>query len=168
VDWGRTRAYALGLGSVYLNLRGRESGGIVDPSEADAVSDEIARGLTGLRDEERGRVAIRGVARARDVYRGAFAHQAPDLVVRFAAAYRVSWATALGGIPDGTFENNERKWGGDHIIDPDLVPGVLFMNRRFHEEGAHIVDLAPTLVGALGVPRGQQMEGRDLFDATSA
>ena len=42
------------------------------------------------------------------------------------------------------------------------------MNRRFHEEGAHIVDLAPTLVGALGVPRGQQMEGRDLFDATSA
>lgn len=162
VDWGRTKAYALGMGSLYLNLEGRERDGIVTADEADRVKAAIVGGLTGLRDEARGEVAVRGVVTREQVYAGPFAAEAPDLVVNFAGGYRVSWGTALGGVPAGQFEDNVKKWGGDHIIDPSLVPGMLCMSRPF-ERDASMVDLAPTILAALGVPKGPAMEGRSLL-----
>ena len=163
VDWSKTSAYALGLGSIYLNLRGRERDGIVAPEDARQVKMSIQRGLTGLADPDRGTVAIRGVVSREEVYSGAYAEESPDLVVNFAPGYRVSWATALGGVPRGLVENNVKKWGGDHIIDPALVPGVLFMNRRLNSEDAALVDLAPTILAALNVPIGRAMEGKSLL-----
>jgi predicted AlkP superfamily phosphohydrolase/phosphomutase len=163
VDWSRTQAYAVGLGSIYLNVRGREGQGIVAPNEADAVARRIADGIAGLRDETRGAVAVHGARTRAEVYSGPFADEAPDLVVRFAPGYRVSWTTALGGIPNGLVEDNVKKWGGDHIIDPDLVPGVLFMNRPFSGDAASLADLAPTVLDAFGVAKGPAMEGRSLL-----
>jgi predicted AlkP superfamily phosphohydrolase/phosphomutase len=163
VDWGRTKAYALGIGSIYLNLAGREAQGLVSQADARSVADEIAGGLTGLVDAERGGVAIRGVSRRDQVYSGVYAAESPDLMVHFAAGYRASWSTALGGIPAGHFEDNDKKWAGDHIIDPALVPGVLFMNRPFAAAGARLLDMAPTILTALGVPHDPAMEGRSLL-----
>jgi predicted AlkP superfamily phosphohydrolase/phosphomutase len=163
VDWDRTRAYALGLGSVYLNVRGREAQGVVPAEDADGVAAEVAARLAGLRDDVRGTVAIRGARTRSQLYRGPYASESPDVVVDFAAGYRVSWTTALGGVPDGLFEDNVRKWGGDHIVDPALVPGVLFMNRPFDVTGPTLADLAPTILSALGAPRGAAMEGRTLL-----
>jgi predicted AlkP superfamily phosphohydrolase/phosphomutase len=163
VDWGRSSAYALGLGSVYLNVEGREAEGIVPARDIDQVSGAIARGLTGLVDQERGEVAIRGARTRRELYSGACVDESPDLVVEFNAGYRVSWTTALGGIPDGLVEDNTRKWGGDHIVDPALVPGILFMNRPFHGDGARLLDMAPTMLSALGVATPTSMEGVSLI-----
>ncbi|MEW5916529.1 MAG: alkaline phosphatase family protein, partial [Gemmatimonadota bacterium] len=118
VDWSRTKAYALGIGSIYLNVRGREGAGIVDPAAAESVAREIAQGLTSLPDPQRGGLAVRCAKTKREIYSGAYVDEAPDLVVGFAAGYRASWTTALGGIPDTLFEDNVKKWGGDHIIDP--------------------------------------------------
>ena len=163
VDWSRTQAYALGMGGIYLNLQGREAQGIVGGDEAAALRDAIVQGLTGLPDPERDKAAIRSVVTREQVYSGAYVTEAPDLLVNFAAGYRVSWGTALGGIPAGHFEDNVKKWGGDHIIDPALVPGVLFMNRAFREASASLVDLAPTILAALGVPQHSAMEGESLL-----
>lgn len=164
VDWSRTRAYALGLGSMYLNLQGREAQGIVPASDAQRVTQEITSALTGLRDSSRGVEAVRGVVTREQVYAGAYASESPDMVVNFAGGYRVSWATALGGMPSGHFEDNVKRWGGDHIIDPALVPGVLFMSREFGGERAPgLIDLAPTILAALGVPKGEAMEGASLI-----
>jgi hypothetical protein len=127
------------------------------------VKAAIIKGLTGLADQVQGREAIRRIVTREQVYAGPYADESPDLLVNFAEGYRVSWTTALGGIPEGHFEDNVKKWSGDHIIDPCLVPGVLFMNREFHGESAHMVDLAPTILAALGVPRGQAMEGSSLL-----
>jgi predicted AlkP superfamily phosphohydrolase/phosphomutase len=163
VDWGRTRAYALGLGSIYLNLEGREAHGIVRRGDAARVAGDIAAGLRGLRDDAAGAVAVRGVVTREQVYAGAYAAESPDLVVNFGAGYRASWATALGGVPRGHFEDNLKPWAGDHIVDPALVPGVLFMNRPFDGARAGLADLAPTILAALGVPKGEAMEGRSLI-----
>ncbi|MBM3888765.1 MAG: phosphodiesterase, partial [Verrucomicrobia bacterium] len=163
VDWSRTKAYALGLGSIYLNLRGRESQGIVEVSEAPALQAAIAKGLAGLQDTQRAAVAIRSVVTREQVYRGPFAAESPDLMVNFSSGWRVSWSTALGGVPAGWFEDNVKRWSGDHIIDPVLTPGVLAMNRPFRCEGARMEDLAPTILAALGVPRGPVMEGESLL-----
>jgi predicted AlkP superfamily phosphohydrolase/phosphomutase len=163
VDWSRTKAYALGLGSIYLNLQGRESQGIVSAGDAASVARAIAGGLTGLRDEARGCEAVRKVVTRDEVYSGAYAAESPDLIACFNAGYRVSWATALGGLPRGHVEDNVKRWGGDHIIDPALVPGVLFMNRPFDGSRPSLLDLAPTILAALGAPKGSAMEGASLL-----
>jgi predicted AlkP superfamily phosphohydrolase/phosphomutase len=162
VDWSRTKAYALGLGGVYLNMAGREAQGIVRESEADALKTQIAASLSGLDDQGRG-PAIRSVHAKESLYRGLHAADAPDLVAYFSRGYRASWGTAMGGVPEAVIEDNTKAWGGDHIIDPALVPGFLAMNRPFRGDGARLVDLAPTILGALGVSPGPAMEGGTLL-----
>jgi predicted AlkP superfamily phosphohydrolase/phosphomutase len=163
VDWSQTRAYAVGLSGIYLNLRGREGHGIVSPDEAPALKSAIAEKLAGLRDDQENAVAIRSVATREQVYAGPFVDEAPDLLVNFAAGYRVSWPTALGGVAEDVFEDNVKKWSGDHLIDPALVPGVLFLNHPFRCDTPRLTDLAPTILQALGVPKGPAMEGNALL-----
>ncbi|MFQ5665225.1 MAG: phosphodiesterase, partial [Candidatus Binatia bacterium] len=120
-------------------------------------------GLTGLGDPKLGKPAIRSVVSRQQVYAGPYAAESPDLVVNCASGFRVSWRTTLGGVPQGIFEDNGRKWAADHIIDPHLVPGILFINQASPVERPHLVDLAPTILDALGVPRGAAMEGRSVL-----
>ena len=163
VDWSRTRAYALGLGSIYLNRKGREGRGILDSQEADRTASDIVAALSTLVDPERGIRAVERVSRADQLYHGPYAADAPDLLALFRKNYRASWTTALGGVPRTVFEDNTRRWGGDHIVDPSLVPGVLFMSRQFREESASMFDLAPTILEYFGVAPNGAMEGRSLF-----
>jgi predicted AlkP superfamily phosphohydrolase/phosphomutase len=163
VDWERTEAYALGLGGIYLNRQGREASGIVSEDRARQLQASLIHSLTGLGDAERNTLAIRSVVAREQVYSGAYVTEAPDLLVNFAPGYRTSWATALGGVPRGHFEDNEKKWSGDHIIDPLLVPGVLLMNRNFQGAGVNLLDLAPTILTALGISPGAKMEGKSLL-----
>jgi predicted AlkP superfamily phosphohydrolase/phosphomutase len=166
VDWSRTRAYALGLGGVYLNFKGREREGILEEgAEADRVRRAIVEGLSGLADAEAQRVAIHSVSRREEIYSGPHTAAAPDLLVNYAPGFRVSWPTALGGIPHGLFEDNTRRWSGDHIIDPETVPGILFLNRPIaaRNGAADIRDLAPTILKFFGVARGSAMEGKELL-----
>jgi len=166
VDWSRTSAYALGLGGIYLNLKGREQGGIVDPgSEAERVRNAIQSGLSGHPDSSAGRPAIRSVSRREDLYAGPDADRAPDLLVNFHPGYRVAWKTAVGGFANHLIEDNTRKWSGDHIVDPEAVPGMLFSNRACAREHPSIVDLAPTALQYLGVPVPSLMEGKSILSA---
>lgn len=162
VDWEGTKAYALGLSGIYLNLSGREERGIVDSADADRLKAFLAEKLTGLGDAARDQVAIRSVVAREQIYSGPYAEEAPDLLVNFAEGYRVSWATALGGVPAGHFEDNKKKWSGDHLIDPALVPGVLLMNRPF-TDNAGLIDMAPTILTALGLQPTPVMEGKTLL-----
>ena len=163
VDWSRTKAYALGLSGMYLNLKGREEQGIVSESEAESLKASIIRGLSDLTDSAKGRKPIRNVKSREEIYNGAYAHESPDLVVNFDEGYRVSWSTSLGGIAAVQFEDNVKKWAGDHIIDPLLVPGSLFMNRNFNGANARLLDMAPTILNAFNVPKDDSMEGESLL-----
>jgi predicted AlkP superfamily phosphohydrolase/phosphomutase len=163
VDWARTKAYAIGLSGVFLNLRGREGQGIVDRAEAPALSAAIARGLRDLIDPATGQAPVRRLSLREEVYSGPFVNEAPDLLVHCGAGYRISWSSSLGGVAADVLEDNVKPWSGDHIVDPSLVPGVLFMNRPFRAESPHLANLAPTILHALGVPRGPNMEGETLL-----
>lgn len=164
VDWSKTYAYGLGLGGIYLNRRGRERDGILEEgAEAERVRRAIETGLTGLVDPAAKRTAIASVSRAEQLYAGAFAAEAPDLLVNYAPGYRVSWQAAVGGMPRGLFEDNTRRWSGDHIIDPQAVPGILFLDRPSPHTTADIRDLAPTILGYFGVAPHPAMEGKSLL-----
>jgi predicted AlkP superfamily phosphohydrolase/phosphomutase len=163
VDWGRTRAFGLGMAGIYLNLKGREAEGIVEPSEAELVKADLAHRLAGLRDPVDGAVAVRAVHRRESVYRGEFVDRSPDLLASCAPGYRVSSTSAVGGVPYDVLVDNKERWSGDHVVDPDAVPGVLFMNQPFAVGSPRIVDLAPTVLATLGAPGGGEMEGRSLI-----
>lgn len=164
VDWSKTFAYAVGLGGIYLNLKGREREGLIEEgTEADRVRKAIQNGLAGFPDIATQTPAIRSVSRREEIYSGAYVASSPDLLVNFHPGFRVSWQSAVGGFSNSLIEDNTRRWSGDHIIDPDSVPGVLFMNRATHEDAAQIIDLAPTILNYLGVPVPQPMEGKSLL-----
>src|SRR5581483_6669275 len=81
VDWSRTRAFAIGLTGIFINLRGKYAQGIVESgAEADKLRDEIARRLTGLIDPQTGASAIRQTYITAKVYRGPYKDNAPDLI----------------------------------------------------------------------------------------
>jgi len=163
VDWSKTYAYALGLGGIYLNRKGRESGGILEEgSETERVKTAIQEALPTVVDPEIKSLAVRSVSRREDLYSGAYVANSPDLLVNFNPGFRVSWQTALGAFSHELIEDNTRRWSGDHIIDPDAVPGVLFMNQASQCETPNIIDLAPTILKHLDVPIGNSMEGRSL------
>ena len=166
VDWSKTFAYAVGLSGIYLNKKGRERDGILgEDGDAERVRAAIRKGLSGLADPAAGKVAIHSVSRAEEIYSGPFASEAPELLVNYAPEYRVSWQTALGGMPHGVFEDNLRPWSGDHIIDPLAVPGILLMNRPGAPGSgpADIRDLAPTILAHFGVAPHPAMEGKSLL-----
>lgn len=165
VDWTRTRAFALGLGGIYLNLQGREALGVVDPAAAHALADELAEKLRGLRDPGVDQVAIRDVYPAHRIYKGPYAEDAPDLIVGYAAGFRASWDGVRGIVDDVVFDDNTKAWSGDHCIDPALVPGVLITNQKLGtpEREAAISDLAPTLLELFGVPPPRYMDGKSLL-----
>src|SRR5262249_34975042 len=111
----------------------------------------------------RGIAGINRVAARESVYSGPHVAEAPDLLIGFNAGYRVSWSSSMGSISGSLFADNTSKWAGDHIVDPALVPGFLAMNRPFRGEAARLIDLAPTILAALGCPRSAEMEGDSLL-----
>jgi predicted AlkP superfamily phosphohydrolase/phosphomutase len=158
VDWTRTRAYALGLSGLYLNIQGREAGGIVPPGQAAALLQEISTSLLALRDHD-GQAPVSHVYSPAALYRGPYVNSAPDLIVGYADGYRVSWESAIGKVTGAILEDNPKAWSGDHCIDPVLVPGVLFSNLALAADNPGIEDVAPTLLDLFGVPRPGWMDG---------
>ena len=158
VDWTKTRAYALGLSGLFLNLRGREAQGIVEAKDAEALRGEIASGLRALRDED-GQSPVTNVYPTASLYRGPYLDAAPDLIVGYGDGYRISWESAIGQVTHCVVEDNPKCWSGDHCIDPVLVPGVLFSNLRFQSANPGIEDLAPTILNLFGVPCPEWMDG---------
>lgn len=164
VDWTRTQAYSLGLNAVYLNLAGRETGGVVEPGEeAEQILANIRERLLAWRDPATGKRVVDAVYLARDVYHGEAASSAPDLIVGWAPGYRSSWQTALGAVPALVIEDNKDEWRGDHCIAAERVPGVLITNRPIRHADPRLVDLTVTLLKEFGVPPLPQMRGRALL-----
>lgn len=167
VDWSKTRAFAMGLGQIYLNVEGRYPHGIVAPADADALAEEIRAGLLPLEnpylgpggDGAVGRRVFKRITKLSTVYRGRFLAEAPDLQLGFAEGYRVSWQTALlGGMRQGgdVFEPNRVPWSGDHCsTDPSLVPGIVLSNRRIPPSAPgrpyHVRDIAATVLAHFGI-----------------
>lgn len=162
VDWRRTRAYHLGLGGLYINLAGREAQGVVAPGEEyERLRRELAARLEAVIDPATGQRAVSRVFLREQVYRAFDPQLIPDLVVTTAEGYRLSWQSALGGMPDRLFEDNTRVWSGDHCtLDPDVVPGVLFSSRPLLRRQLAMIDVYPTILGAMGLAPPKPMAGQ--------
>jgi predicted AlkP superfamily phosphohydrolase/phosphomutase len=162
VDWSRTAAYGLGLNGLYLNLKGRERDGAIDPSGRQALLAELAAGLEAIRDVD-GRTVIRKVYRADEVYPGRETFYAPDLIIGYARGYRASWETVLGDLTDEVLLDNNAAWSADHCADAMEVPGILFANRTVRSASPSLVDMAPSILAEFGLATPATMEGKNFF-----
>ncbi len=163
IDWSRTKAYTFGLAGVYINQKGREAEGIVDRKEAAALKRELAARLSGLEDTVRMRTGIRKAWPSDALYTGPYLDAAPDVVIGYENGYRASWDAAVGKVSAEVFDDNRKAWSGDHCIDPHLVPGILFSNRKIGADNPGIEDMAPTALDLFGIPIPAYMEGKPVL-----
>ena len=162
VDFDKTRVYAVGLGGIYINLKGRERRGVVEPSERQALKDEIKAKLFELVDTERGGKAVSGVTDTAVDFKGPYRNDGPDLLVGFSEGYRVSWDCARGRVVPDIFEDNTKSWSGDHCMDPRIVPGILFTNLAINDENPSLMDMAPTVLDLFGIDAPGHMVGKSM------
>jgi predicted AlkP superfamily phosphohydrolase/phosphomutase len=149
---------------LYVNVKGREGQGIVDPAAGkESLIEELARKLEEIIDPATGGRVITRAYIARQVYHGPMVDQAPDIIVGYNKGYRASWATPLGRAPKDIFENNDSKWGADHCMDPELLPGILLANRNIKAADPTLCDLTATVLGAFGIERPPEMIGKDIL-----
>jgi predicted AlkP superfamily phosphohydrolase/phosphomutase len=163
VDWSRTVAYAMGLNGVYINLEGRENGGIVSPGGKRMVLDQIAARLKDFTDPVSGEHVVSRVYFPETAFKGRNVKNSPDLFVGFRGGYRASWQTALGAVPATVLADNTDAWMGDHCIAPDEVPGVLLSNRKVRASAPQLVDITATILNEFGVAKTTNMIGQSIY-----
>jgi predicted AlkP superfamily phosphohydrolase/phosphomutase len=164
VDWGKTRAFTLGLTGIFINRKGREARGIVAPGpELDQLCAEIKGKLERLMDPQSGERVVKEAFLTRSIQGGPYADMAPEILVGYQRGFRHSWDCATGAVSSTVFSDNTKSWSGDHCVDPRLVPGVFWCNRRINIDDPNLLDLAPTALDLFGVEIPRYMQGRRLF-----
>jgi predicted AlkP superfamily phosphohydrolase/phosphomutase len=152
VDWESTEAYAVGLNGVYINLRGREANGSVMPLDQDTLSAEIAEKLLSFIDPITGEQAVTKVYHRDEVFAaGGYLDIGPDLIVGFAKGVRGSNESALGEFTTEIIFDNDHPWSGDHLMDHETVPGVLFSSRPLQRVVTSLQNLAGVLLAEFGI-----------------
>ena len=154
VDWSKSKAYAMGLGEIYINVAGREKEGIVAPgAEYEKVRSELIARLLTLTDAKNGQKAVSRVIRREEAYRKFDPNLIPDLFVLNTAGFRVSWQSSLGVPTENLFEDNTDVWSGDHCsVDPQLVRGVFFSTEKLNNTRIpSIIDVDPSVLKLMGV-----------------
>jgi len=186
VDWSRTQAYALGLGKVFINLKGREPEGIVDPADYESVRSAIIAELEAFVDPQNGRKVVKTAYPRETIFSGPFWKEGEaefvfnhgdakekrridgfaDVYLGFHRGYRVSWQTTMGGLEESIIVTNSMKWSGDHVsMDPDEVQGVFFANAALTLEGGrgvNVVDIVPTVYRIFGISVPEEVDGTPL------
>jgi predicted AlkP superfamily phosphohydrolase/phosphomutase len=162
VDWSQTRAYALGLNGLYVNLEGREQRGIVKPgAEYEKLLDQLEKDLLEMVDPRNGQHAVTLVTRTHRDFHGPHIDIGPDIIVGYNMGYRSSWESPLGSFPREIFVDNLDEWSGDHAMDHRLVPGVLLTNRKITLEEPALYDLTVAILDEYGIPKTEEMIGED-------
>ncbi|MBN1483084.1 MAG: alkaline phosphatase family protein [Chloroflexia bacterium] len=170
VDWSQTQAVFGPNMGLLLNLQGREAEGVVPPQEVEALRARLTQDLKQIRDPETGQAIVLDVQAREDLYQGPAVHLAPDFRLQMA-------------------DHREGNWSGQYIHQRALEPGPLIrppgrvhaghdpegiflaagpgLRSGEHIENAHIMDIVPTVLYALGLPIPHYMDGRvlsEIFD----
>ncbi len=150
IDWAHTVAYSGGPmeDGIWLNVRGREPAGIVTPEQYEDIREEVMAALRQVRTPD-GRPLCRGVYRREEAYSGPYVEQAADIILDLNEGIRF---TSLRNPKGGPWRAVEPRGQGTHrkqgiilIAGPGIKPGAF-------KTAPHIVDLAPTILGRMGIP----------------
>lgn len=148
-------AYSLDPGRIFLNVRGREPGGRIEPgAEYECVRREIAEAAMTMTDPNTGAPMVERVYPREELYHGPYASAAPDLV----------FAMCDGYDPKGSIGKQRLTFKGDSLVGMHTTPDALLYIQgvRSIERRPYITDIAPTILDLLEVPVPPDMDGRSL------
>jgi predicted AlkP superfamily phosphohydrolase/phosphomutase len=162
VNWGKTRVWSEGgyYARVFLNVKGREPQGVIEPSEYERFRAEVKARFEATEDAE-GRPLGTLVFKPEEVYREV-RNVAPDLIVHFGA---LAWRS-IGGVGYPSLHLLENDTGPDDCNHAQhgafllAAPGCPLSGPL---EGAHLLDIAPTLLELGGYETPSTMQGRSLL-----
>lgn len=163
IDWSKTVAYAQGnFGQIFLNIKGRQPNGSVEPEDAPALIAKIKERLFSIKHPETGEPLVEKVYERSDLYSGPYSDMGPDLTVVLK-----DWNYRTIGLHEFTTHKTiSPAFGptGDHRMEgmivgvgPAFEPGALPQN-------ASLLDIAPTILHLLNVPVPDDMDGRVLTE----
>lgn len=165
VDWTRTRAFALGhIGQIYINLQGRQPNGIVSSgNDYDKLRDDIRADLLRLKHPDTNEQLIARVLNREEIYHGELLDNTPDLLLlpadfKYVAFGESEFASNKIVGPTLGHTGHHRLEGIGAIAGPNVQAGAQIQN-------ASLIDLAPTILYALGLPIPPDMDGRVLTEA---
>ncbi len=166
VDWSRSQAYSYGrhLGSIHLNVRGREPLGIVERgSEYEAVREELIACLSSFTDPDTGEPLVGRIARREEVYSGPYLDRAPDLILWPRLETDIFFGLSEIGSnrvlePTYRYSGMHRDYGLSVMRGEGIREGAEL-------EGAQIQDMAPTILHLMGLPVPEEMDGQVLRPA---
>ncbi len=158
VDWSETVAYALTANGIFVNLKGREPGGIVNPGrEYEQVRGRIMEKLSEV--EDGGRV-IDQVYSGEELFKGEYADRGPDILFSMSEGYR-----AVSDIYTGDIFLPEDSLSGTHKINGIVILNGPGIEKGMEIKGAELIDIAPTILHLMGVPVPEDMDGKVLKEA---
>ncbi len=166
IDWPQTRAYFPSAGglALYLNVKGREPLGVVEPGrEYEALRDEIIRGLKQLTDSETGKPVIQAIYTREEAYSGPCSDDAPDIVMLPMPGYFINEGLGEEIITYAARRNIERS--GNHHLDGIVMLYGQHIRRGVEIDQAEIIDIAPTVLHLMGLPAQEYMDGKVLTAA---
>jgi len=163
IDWKRTKAYStMGAGQIFLNVRGREPRGIVQPGgEYQKVRSDLIEDLRSFRDNSEEPIFQQVFARE-DFYKGkTYLDHAPDIVLLARAPYSI--------FPEYSFGTRSVITRSFGISATHSMHGVLILHGPSYQKGqsvtAELVDVTPTLLTAMNTPIPMDVDGRVLSEA---
>ena len=162
VDWNKTRAYAVGYNGIFINLKGRETQGIVDKKDYKKLTSEIIKKLSDLKNPSSGEKVIKRILTKENLGALTVDIDSPDLFIGFYKGTRSSWEGAVGITGPNVMEPRQSRWSGDHLFDPSEVPGVLFINKKLNIKNPRIIDIIPSILNILNV-QYIDMEGANIL-----
>lgn len=155
VDWSKTKAYGASYG-ICVNLRGREPQGIVDSgAEYEMLREDIIDRLKSLKDPQGGKELVTSAKKREDVYSGPFVHRAPDVIF---------WLNHLSHVQVNYMKMKKTfvkpTLSGTHRLNGIFLAKGKGLKRGFSVNGARIIDVAPTILYAMGLPILENISGK--------
>jgi predicted AlkP superfamily phosphohydrolase/phosphomutase len=166
VDWELTKAYHFGTscGTIFINLKNRESRGIVEPAEYDALCAEVSMKLENVIDKKSGQKIIKKVHRREEIFSGAYMKDGPDLYMEFNDGFGVHMKKDARF--SGTYGITDAKaWTGDHDENGIFIASGPQFKKGSTIENASVMDITPTILYIMGVPISNDIDGKILMDA---
>jgi predicted AlkP superfamily phosphohydrolase/phosphomutase len=167
VDWPRTKAYRVPMyaatDGIEVNLLGRQPEGVVRPGEEyEELRHSIIKQLLDTFGPHGGGV-VKAVHRKEEIFSGPFVDDAPDLVVKLHEDYAGGISLkppVISPVPRAFLD----VWSGAHRMNGILIAQGRNVQVGVALDDASIMDLAPTILYAMGIPVPSDMDGKVLLD----
>jgi predicted AlkP superfamily phosphohydrolase/phosphomutase len=173
LDWTQTQAYSEETPycpSIWLNLKGREPAGTVEPAAYEQVRDQLIEQLGAWRDPYTNQEMVRRVWKREELYSGAYVTRAPDLIIEwnldrgYSYLFRPSTRTRRCPVQKLPPQEVSQVKSGDHRDEGIFLARGSNLRDSMEVTAAEVVDLTPTILYTLGLPIPTDMDGRVLTE----